>query len=98
MTGCPFTTDPPHRQDVSTVDERRKEETGFRLQGEKTQLFLWIQSLHDKPFRYFTVTAYFPPPLAVDSKKQQAAIADRAPKFFELNIPSMHDKNDAFVG
>ena len=25
----------PYRQDVSTVDERRKEETGFRLQGEK---------------------------------------------------------------
>ena len=43
----------PHRQDVSAVDERRKEETGFRLYGEKTQLFLWIQSLHDKPFQVF---------------------------------------------
>ena len=75
---------------------RKKQVSACR--AKKRSYFYGFSHCTTSHFRYFTVTAYFPPPLAVDSKKQYTAIADRAPKFFELNIPSMHDKNDAFVG
>ena len=101
MTGCPFTTGIPigrtFRQQMK--GGRKKQVSACR--AKKRSYFYGFSHCTTSHFRYFTVTAYFPPPLAVDSKKQQAAIADRAPKFLNstyrrCTIRTMHLSDEPY--
>lgn len=71
MTGCPFTTEPPigrtFRQQMK--GGRKKQVSACR--AKKRSYFYGFSHCTTSHFRYFTVTAYFPPPLAVDSKNSR---------------------------
>ena len=101
MTGCPFTTEPPigrtFRQQMK--GGRKKQVSACR--AKKRSYFYGFSHCTTSHFRYFMVTAYFPPPLAVDSKnsRQQQQIEPQSSlnsTYRRCTIRTMHLSDEPY--
>ena len=101
MTRCSFTTGTPISREFQQQMKGGRKKQVSACRAKKRSYFYGFSHCTTSHFRYFTVTAYFPPPLVVDSKnsRQQQQIEPQSSMnstYRRCTIRTMHLSDEPY--